>query len=102
LQFIEIHTNNELFIRLPLGGFDLMQIEAATWEETIMERARLVEMLMNQFFREPILNGTNLKKPVYYLVFESKMKDMEISDKEMKEFEHQINMKAVKTATTAY
>ena len=56
----------------------LMQSGGA--EENILERQRLVEMLVNHFKNEPVISRADFKRPVYYLVFESRMnrEDFEI------------------------
>lgn len=72
MQYIDIEKNGEPLIRIPLGGFDLME-KYENWEADAMERARLVDMLLNQFFNEPLITRMSVKNVKYYLVFESRM-----------------------------
>ena len=77
MQYIDIHIKGQFLARVPLGSFDLMTIQSGNWQEDALERARLVEMMLNQFSQEPLLKKADLKNPEFYLVFESRMNEPE-------------------------
>ncbi len=73
MQFIDIYSNHQFMIRLPLGLHDLMGIDSGNWEEDYMERARLLEMNMHHFFNEPAVLDMKFKNTEFFLVVESRM-----------------------------
>ena len=71
MQFLDIYQEDELFLRIPLGETDLMEIETRDWDEDVVKRERIVRFMLRQLMNNRLV--TCIKRPEYYLVFESKM-----------------------------
>ena len=74
MQFLDIYQEDELFLRIPLGETDLMEI-SGNWFKDIETRKRTVEFMVSQLMENSAMVWLRLiiEKPEYYLVFESKM-----------------------------
>jgi len=69
MQFLDIYTNDELYLRIPLGETDLMEMVTRNWDDDVVKRERIVRFMLRQLMNKiPFI-----KRAEYYLVFESKM-----------------------------
>lgn len=73
MQYIEIHTKGKLLSRVPLGDVDLSEIKSDSWMGDALLRASLTDMLVDGFFKNPLVARAQFEKPQFFLVFESKM-----------------------------
>ena len=71
MQFLDIYTNDELFLRIPLGETDLMEMVSRNWDEDVVKRERVVRYMIRQLMNNRLV--TCIKRAEYYLVFESKI-----------------------------
>ena len=70
MQFLDIYTNDELYLRIPLGETDLMS-SSGDWDYDVVKRERIVRFMLRQLMNNRLV--TCIKRAEYYLVFESKM-----------------------------
>jgi len=82
MQFLDIYQQDELFLRIPLGETDLMEIVTRNWDDDVVKRERIVRFMLRQLFKNKHMMA--LKRPEYYLVFESKM-NLLVSDNALSE-----------------
>jgi hypothetical protein len=71
MQFLDIYQEDELFLRIPLGETDLMEMVTRNWDEDVVKRERIVRFMIRQLMNNRLV--TCIKRAEYYLVFESKM-----------------------------
>ena len=71
MQFLDIYQEEELFLRIPLGETDLMEMVTRNWDDDVVKRERVVRYMIRQLMNNRLV--TCIKRAEYYLVFESKM-----------------------------
>ena len=71
MQFLDIYQQDDFLVRIPLGEEDLMSLQSRNWDDDVVKRERIVRFMLRQLFKNKHMMA--LKRPEYYLVFESKM-----------------------------
>ena len=71
MQFLDIYQQDDFLVRIPLGEDDLMSLQSRNWDDDVVKRERIVRFMLRQLFKNKHMMA--LKRPEYYLVFESKM-----------------------------
>ena len=46
MQFLDIYQQDELFLRIPLGETDLMEMVTRNWDDNVVKRERIVRFML--------------------------------------------------------